>query len=144
MAQAPTLIFDMDGVLVDSELIANTVFAEHLGRYGLSLTAEQTMARFRGRRLDTCVKMIAEEDGIRLKNPILDGLVIVQADDPDAARQRLNSPEAAADVLSLLHAYPASQVAPGAVEGRLEEPPSLEGLVELVEAARALARRLAR
>ena len=43
------VIFDCDGVLVDSEPISNRVLSEHLGELGLSLTVEETMAEFMGR-----------------------------------------------------------------------------------------------
>jgi HAD superfamily hydrolase (TIGR01509 family) len=55
------VIFDCDGVLVDSEPIANAVFAEHLGRIGIVLTLEQTMARFMGRSLKSCMEDVAAE-----------------------------------------------------------------------------------
>jgi HAD superfamily hydrolase (TIGR01509 family) len=55
------VIFDCDGVLVDSEPIANAVFAEHLGRIGIALTLEQTMARFMGRSLKSCMEDVAAE-----------------------------------------------------------------------------------
>ncbi len=42
------VIFDCDGVLVDSERVFNAVLAEDLGRRGLVLTAEQSMQSFAG------------------------------------------------------------------------------------------------
>ena len=42
------VIFDCDGVLVDSEVVSNRVLAENLGRYGLSLTLAETMRTFVG------------------------------------------------------------------------------------------------
>jgi HAD superfamily hydrolase (TIGR01509 family) len=45
------LIFDCDGVLVDSELLANGELADLLTRLGHPMTAEQALARFGGRRL---------------------------------------------------------------------------------------------
>lgn len=46
------VIFDCDGVLVDSEPISNGVLAEMLNEEGLDLTLEQACAKFQGRRLD--------------------------------------------------------------------------------------------
>jgi HAD superfamily hydrolase (TIGR01509 family) len=43
------VIFDCDGVLVDSELISNRVLSEALAELGLELTVEETMAEFMGR-----------------------------------------------------------------------------------------------
>jgi HAD superfamily hydrolase (TIGR01509 family) len=42
------VIFDCDGVLVDSERISNEVLAEVLGEHGISLSWEQTKAIFLG------------------------------------------------------------------------------------------------
>jgi HAD superfamily hydrolase (TIGR01509 family) len=61
MAPLSLVIFDCDGVLVDSEPIANAVFAEHLGTLGIHLTLEQTMARFMGRSMKSCMEDIAQE-----------------------------------------------------------------------------------
>jgi HAD superfamily hydrolase (TIGR01509 family) len=42
------VIFDNDGVLVDSERLANEILAELLGGYGWPLTAAQSVERFLG------------------------------------------------------------------------------------------------
>ena len=41
-------VFDCDGVLVDSEVIASEVDAEHLTRLGFPITAEEVTIRFAG------------------------------------------------------------------------------------------------
>ena len=45
------VIFDCNGVLVDSEPIANAVLAEAFGQAGVSVTADILLRRFHGRRL---------------------------------------------------------------------------------------------
>jgi HAD superfamily hydrolase (TIGR01509 family) len=55
------VIFDCDGVLVDSEPIANAVFAAHLAKIGIALTVEQTMARFMGRSMKSCMEDVVAE-----------------------------------------------------------------------------------
>jgi HAD superfamily hydrolase (TIGR01509 family) len=55
------VIFDCDGVLVDSEPIANAVFAAHLAKIGIVLSLEQTMARFMGRSLKSCMEDVVAE-----------------------------------------------------------------------------------
>ena len=45
------VIFDCDGVLVDSEPIANRVLSERLAEVGLHMDADEVMRRFVGRRL---------------------------------------------------------------------------------------------
>ena len=57
------VIFDCDGVLVDSEPIANRVFAELLGLHGISLTTEEVTRRFVGNSRDTCIAMAGEMRG---------------------------------------------------------------------------------
>ena len=42
------VIFDCDGVLVDSEPLANTILTRHLGRAGIELSEAQVQGIFRG------------------------------------------------------------------------------------------------
>ena len=51
------VIFDCDGVLVDSEPIANRVFAHQLAAHGLVMDPEVVMRTFIGRSRDTCIEM---------------------------------------------------------------------------------------
>lgn len=44
------LIFDFDGVIADSETIANTVLAETVSSLGYPTTMDQSLARYSGRR----------------------------------------------------------------------------------------------
>jgi beta-phosphoglucomutase-like phosphatase (HAD superfamily) len=48
MPQAPTIIFDCDGVLVDSEGIKTEVVARHLGKLGIAITGATLIERFTG------------------------------------------------------------------------------------------------
>jgi len=59
------VIFDCDGVLVNSEDIANEVMANNLARYGLSLTLEQCMDLFVGGTM-MMVKAKAQNLGAQL------------------------------------------------------------------------------
>ena len=52
------VIFDCDGVLVDSEPLSNTVFARALNREGLDWTVEETMRRLVGRSMKSCVEIV--------------------------------------------------------------------------------------
>ncbi|NNC65480.1 MAG: HAD family hydrolase [Gammaproteobacteria bacterium] len=45
------IIFDCDGVIVDSEVIGNRVFRQFLAELGLSLSEQEVYARFLGRAL---------------------------------------------------------------------------------------------
>lgn len=54
------VIFDCDGVLVDSERLSHTVLCEMLGEMGVSITFEAAVSRFMGTSMPTCVARIAE------------------------------------------------------------------------------------
>jgi HAD superfamily hydrolase (TIGR01509 family) len=53
------VIFDCDGVLVNSEPISNRVMAEVLCEDGLPMTLEGCYAHFMGRSMDDCVDILA-------------------------------------------------------------------------------------
>ena len=54
------MIFDCDGVLVDSEPIANRVLAEQLHGIGVSLPQSEVMRRFVGKTRGQCLALAAE------------------------------------------------------------------------------------
>ncbi len=58
-----SVIFDCDGVLVDSELVSNTVFAELLTEAGLPTTLEGCMRDFRGRSVASCLEIAEQRFG---------------------------------------------------------------------------------
>jgi len=60
------VIFDCDGVIVDSEVIALAVTRRRLGEAGLRLTETQTRERFLGLRLDSVVRSVETELGAAL------------------------------------------------------------------------------
>jgi HAD superfamily hydrolase (TIGR01509 family) len=62
------VIFDCDGVLIDSEPIANRVFMEQLAAAGLSLSLEEVMRGFVGRTRAGCL----ERAGQMLGRPLPD------------------------------------------------------------------------
>ena len=53
------VIFDCDGVLVDSEPIANRVFGQMLAEQGLALAPEAVIERFVGRTMADCLTQAA-------------------------------------------------------------------------------------
>ena len=65
------LIFDCDGVLVDSELIACSALAEIITAAGRPITVEETMRRFLGRSLKDATAEI--ESLIGRKRPAIEG-----------------------------------------------------------------------
>jgi HAD superfamily hydrolase (TIGR01509 family) len=54
------VIFDCDGVLVDSELITNRVFAGMLNELGIPVTLEDMFERFVGRSMPQCLDLITK------------------------------------------------------------------------------------
>ena len=60
------VIFDCDGVLIDSEPIANRVFSEQLAAVGFRMSPEEVMRAFVGRSRDTCIAMAGEMRGAPL------------------------------------------------------------------------------
>ena len=72
------IIFDCDGVLVDSEPIYHTVLSEMLNEIGLPFTYEESVETFAGRP-DTGTKAIIEE---RLGKPLRSNLFIRQIKEP--------------------------------------------------------------
>jgi beta-phosphoglucomutase-like phosphatase (HAD superfamily) len=60
------VIFDCDGVLVDSEIIANGVMAECLNEAGVMLNVEQTMAFGVGKSATAVADAVKTEFGVTL------------------------------------------------------------------------------
>ena len=60
------IIFDCDGVLVDSEDLANTVTAEMLASYGHQISSEELIRRFKGMKFKAYVDILENETGIAL------------------------------------------------------------------------------
>ena len=59
------LIFDCDGVLVDSETIGNRVIAEELATLGINIPQEEIIRHFAGNYLKDSLLTIQEATGIR-------------------------------------------------------------------------------
>ena len=100
MTWTPALvIFDCDGVLVDSEPIANRLIAEALSAAGLSMSGEEALERYRGGKL-TRIKIRVEEDlGIDLGDHWVDGIYQKQF---DAFRRELKLIPGIVEVLDAL------------------------------------------
>jgi HAD superfamily hydrolase (TIGR01509 family) len=93
------VIFDFDGVIVDSEYAANAALAEVLTAEGYPVSAEQSVERYSGLRWIDCHRRIEEESGLRFDSDALGAKV----DEAIAAR--------AADMLAIegIHAFLAAQ-----------------------------------
>lgn len=56
------VIFDCDGVLVDSEILSAQVFSECLAeRYGIQVSPHYSLESYRGKSVPDCISMITDE-----------------------------------------------------------------------------------
>ncbi len=56
MSRFDLVIFDCDGVLVDSERITNQVFCTMLNELGLKVTLDDMFERFVGHSMQQCIR----------------------------------------------------------------------------------------
>jgi len=89
-------IFDCDGVLVDSERIANEVFAAKLRECGLQVTLEQMYERFVGHSMAHCMALVGQMLG---RDPPADFLADLQRRTFDAFRRDLAPVEGVVEAL---------------------------------------------
>lgn len=66
MKNIKCIIFDCDGVLVDSEAIGNQVLLEMAEEFGLQMSMEDAFLNFNGRSLQHCFQHIEETIGQKL------------------------------------------------------------------------------
>ena len=93
------IIFDCDGVLVDSEPLANRQFAKHLTQQGLSITPEQCEEVFKGRSLASCCEWAERQLGRSLPEHFIAEL---QRDTFAAFRRELQPLPGVAELLASL------------------------------------------
>jgi HAD superfamily hydrolase (TIGR01509 family) len=95
------VIFDCDGVLVDSERITNGVFAEMLGEIGLRVTLDEMFERFLGLSMAACLNIITTLRG----SPVPEGFVEEYRERTTRAlRERLVPIEGARQAVEMLAA----------------------------------------
>ena len=74
MAISDLLIFDCDGVLVDSETISVAVLLDTLGEAGVALTEDVAYARFLGRSMASIVEILEADYGLAITGSHLEGI----------------------------------------------------------------------
>ena len=69
------IIFDFDGVVVDSEVVSNAALAGVLTRLGHEVSGEEAIERYSGLRWVDCHRVIVKESGLAIGCPELIALV---------------------------------------------------------------------
>jgi HAD superfamily hydrolase (TIGR01509 family) len=93
------IIFDCDGVLVDSEIISNVLLRDALARNGLDMTLQDVIETYVGRSMLSVVK-ISEK---LLERPLPDDfLEKLQSDTFNEFRKKLKAVKGVKDVLRIL------------------------------------------
>ena len=72
MARFELVIFDCDGVVVDSERVVHEIFGNFIRSLGANLDAARMNELFLGRRLDDCVAIVERETGRSVPRDALD------------------------------------------------------------------------
>jgi HAD superfamily hydrolase (TIGR01509 family) len=96
---AELVIFDCDGVLVDSEPLANQVLSDAIAELGLPAGLGLVTERFKGRSLADCVRLIEEDLGRPVPE---DFLTRLNARTYAAFRQQLQAIPGVADLVARL------------------------------------------
>ncbi len=66
------IIFDFDGVVADSELLANRVLAQGLSAIGMATTIDDSLRLYMGKRWRDCEAAIEERHGAKLPEGFID------------------------------------------------------------------------
>jgi HAD superfamily hydrolase (TIGR01509 family) len=98
MAAIEGVIFDCDGVLVDSEPTSNRVLAEVLTEIGLPTTTEESMAAFMGKSWVSILEILEE----RLGGPPPADLTAIYRERCDAALANVQPVDGIVEVLDTL------------------------------------------
>ena len=99
MSNLELVIFDCDGVLVDSEIIVNRVFAETLTEAGFAITYEEVSQKFVGLSFASCLEMIE----LIFDRPVpTEWLALSKEREIAALKQELQATAGIADVLKEL------------------------------------------
>lgn len=94
------VIFDCDGTLVDSELLANTVLVDYVASFGLRIPINEAMHRYIGRSMADCVTDLEHRLGRKLPDSFVPELRTRTA---AAFRKHLEPMDGASETLASLH-----------------------------------------
>lgn len=122
------VIFDCDGVLVDSEPASNRVFVEELNRLGLDISYQEVCERFIGLSMVRCVEIVAGELGRGVPEGFVERL---QSKTFDTFREGLDPVAGVVDALDRIP-YPVCVASSGELE-KMRLTLGLTGLLDRFE-----------
>ncbi|MDR6523131.1 HAD superfamily hydrolase (TIGR01509 family) [Variovorax paradoxus] len=126
------VLFDCDGVLVDSEPITNRVLAEMLGELGWQITTEESMNTFTGKAVKDEAALIERKTGFRITD---DWLKTFRARRNEALERDLVAIPRAPEAIREIHARLDGHIAcaSGADRHKVELQLAKVGLLEYFE-----------
>ncbi len=95
------VIFDCDGVLVDSEALGNRVLVEFVAEFGLALELEEAMLLFKGCKMADCVAVIELRLGKKMPPDFVTQLRARTAEAFERELRPVDGIEAALDKINL-------------------------------------------
>lgn len=128
---APTfsaVLFDCDGVLVNSEPITNAVLREMLHELGWDISDQECIRRFVGKSFLEEWKVIFDHTGYRIDN---DWILAFRARRDAALKERLQPVPGAAEAVKAIAAHMPVACASGADRGKIEMQLEMAGLTDV-------------
>ncbi len=122
------VIFDCDGVLVDSEPISLTVLVEALAAAGVAMSEEEAHERFLGRSLKSMSEILHDEYGLAIDATFLDAMRKVLYERFRAELQPIDGIAETVDGLGIAHC-----VASSSQPERIRLSLSVTGLIDRFE-----------
>jgi len=121
------VIFDCDGVLVDSEKLMSVVFSDMLTELGLPYTPDDTIRTFMGRSMVSCMHIVEQQLGHAAPEDFLQRLDVRAS---NAFERDLEAVSGVARLLDLLdvHDIPYAVASSGS-HGKMEKTLGLTGLL---------------
>ncbi len=95
------VIFDCDGVLVDSEALGNRVLVEFVAEFGLALELEEAILLFKGCKMADCVAVIEQRLGKKTPQDFVNQLRVRTAEAFERELRPVDGIETALDKINL-------------------------------------------